>query len=647
VTQSQNEGQTSKARRTIPHLVVYAVAVSAIFALRYFQVFVGAAVFSSPVHLRYLAPTVGFFKESVLAGRSPAWNPYCYLGMPMLPGCFPGTYYPGNVFFLVPNYDAGCALFLLAHQVMGFFGVYFAASRCRLGTVARLVSSFVYVLTTIVLVGDANLGLAATFAWLPFCFYGLLRCMPFDKQTSGVKPHRAGLVVVNSTFIALLFLSGAIVLSMVALIVFLLMLSIQAYRQRQTDQRTLYPGSYLFSILVAFCLASPVLLPTFDWLKDDSPVNATKNLLRTLPNTVSIQSLLGPQTIESMAAAELARKRKELLSAVSKFIWHQGRYLVLLPKDGIAKQDDSPLCRSIVANVNMANQIESPLGYLGHPSSAYRKFVNQALGEEPDQGFLTVPVDRNGREKLLQFCRFTSTAALISPSWPDSGHSKAGLAEWRSFVAPMKDQAPSWHLLQQTVILPSAYSIDNWHWVKDRKEIIDSYFVDNKNFDPRFNLLVEECETLEIDEERLDKMPFSQLHPPLGPPLTDAKEVPIHPNMTRSKPVDILVYETEHISLSVNVVRPSFIVLRDTFYPGWKAYVDSTPAPCYRANGIARAVFVPQGSHLVVFDYRPDSLKLGINLAISALVLNALLAFFWLSRLLGKTIRYMSVGKFE
>lgn len=51
-----------------------------------------------------------------------------------------------------------------------------------------------------------------------------------------------------------------------------------------------------------------------------------------------------------------------------------------------------------------------------------------------------------------------------------------------------------------------------------------------------------------------------------------------------------------------------YLLLRDSFDAAWRAAVDGQPAPLLRANGLFRAVRIPQGSHTVRFSYRPTTL---------------------------------------
>ena len=51
------------------------------------------------------------------------------------------------------------------------------------------------------------------------------------------------------------------------------------------------------------------------------------------------------------------------------------------------------------------------------------------------------------------------------------------------------------------------------------------------------------------------------------------------------------------------------IVFSEIYYPGWTATVDGQPAELGRVNYILRALNVKAGSHKVVLDFHPQSLK--------------------------------------
>ena len=69
-------------------------------------------------------------------------------------------------------------------------------------------------------------------------------------------------------------------------------------------------------------------------------------------------------------------------------------------------------------------------------------------------------------------------------------------------------------------------------------------------------------------------------------------------------------------------------MLLDSYYPGWRAYVDGKQAEILRANYAFRAVRVPAGKHRVEFVYRPRSFYAGLSVTSVALLIG-IVALFW------------------
>jgi hypothetical protein len=73
----------------------------------------------------------------------------------------------------------------------------------------------------------------------------------------------------------------------------------------------------------------------------------------------------------------------------------------------------------------------------------------------------------------------------------------------------------------------------------------------------------------------------------------------------------VLRYEHERVEIATEAPGARFLVLSDTDYPGWRAFVDGREARIHRANFAFRAVAVPAGAHRVVFSYEPASVRRG------------------------------------
>ena len=85
------------------------------------------------------------------------------------------------------------------------------------------------------------------------------------------------------------------------------------------------------------------------------------------------------------------------------------------------------------------------------------------------------------------------------------------------------------------------------------------------------------------------------------------------------------VDDPDRVELIASLASPGWVVLADTFYPGWTATIDGVAATIHPADLMFRAVFVPAGQHRIVFHYGPRSLRLGLALAVVGLAASVLL----------------------
>ncbi|MDW7983135.1 MAG: YfhO family protein [Acidobacteriota bacterium] len=88
-----------------------------------------------------------------------------------------------------------------------------------------------------------------------------------------------------------------------------------------------------------------------------------------------------------------------------------------------------------------------------------------------------------------------------------------------------------------------------------------------------------------------------------------------YPGETPRGHVRFQVYRPHQVRLEVWTDRPAFLVLTDTFYPGWKAFVDGRPTEIWAANYAFRAVYVGPGHHEVEFRYVPISFIAGATVS--------------------------------
>ncbi len=89
----------------------------------------------------------------------------------------------------------------------------------------------------------------------------------------------------------------------------------------------------------------------------------------------------------------------------------------------------------------------------------------------------------------------------------------------------------------------------------------------------------------------------------------------------RKNAAELESYEPERVEVQTRSPRAGFLVLSDTYQPGWVAEVDGQESPVLVAHLALRAVAVPEGEHRVRFAYRPASLRWGARTSFAALAL--------------------------
>ncbi|MEN3365109.1 MAG: hypothetical protein V7606_2383, partial [Burkholderiales bacterium] len=82
----------------------------------------------------------------------------------------------------------------------------------------------------------------------------------------------------------------------------------------------------------------------------------------------------------------------------------------------------------------------------------------------------------------------------------------------------------------------------------------------------------------------------------------------------------IVSYQSQRVEIEANAGSTSLLMLTDTNYPGWRAFVNGQPAPIVSANYLFRGVVVPKGKSKVEFVYQPGSFRLGATISITALI---------------------------
>lgn len=105
-----------------------------------------------------------------------------------------------------------------------------------------------------------------------------------------------------------------------------------------------------------------------------------------------------------------------------------------------------------------------------------------------------------------------------------------------------------------------------------------------------------------------------------APPTLNSQPAISNPQSAIRNSLPPSLHDTPNrVTIRAVLDRPGYLVVADTWYPGWEALVDGEEAPLLRANHTFRAVYLEAGEHVVEMVYRPRSVRAGGMLSLASL----------------------------
>jgi hypothetical protein len=86
-----------------------------------------------------------------------------------------------------------------------------------------------------------------------------------------------------------------------------------------------------------------------------------------------------------------------------------------------------------------------------------------------------------------------------------------------------------------------------------------------------------------------------------------------------------LTYVRNGLEIDVESEAAGLLVVSDTYWPGWVATVNGKEAQIHKVNRAVRGIRVPAGRSDVRMSYRPASVRIGIAISLTTLVLLGIL----------------------
>lgn len=152
---------------------------------------------------------------------------------------------------------------------------------------------------------------------------------------------------------------------------------------------------------------------------------------------------------------------------------------------------------------------------------------------------------------------------------------------------PIDWDLPSVKVYKNNNVLPRAFLVPSKRFIYDPNTIIDEIL--KADFNPNYEVILEE----------------------------DAPEGSFSIFSSSCK---IEEYKMDYVKISVDMENEGFLFISDTFYPGWKAYINGKETKIYYGNCAFRAIFLNKGKHNVVFKYKPTSFYKGAIISFIALL---------------------------
>jgi hypothetical protein len=123
-----------------------------------------------------------------------------------------------------------------------------------------------------------------------------------------------------------------------------------------------------------------------------------------------------------------------------------------------------------------------------------------------------------------------------------------------------------------------------------------------------------------------DEILANMIEPAFDPRREAIVESPSNCSLVENEVIEHVQLDSDdldRVTFRTGTVTDGFLVVSDTFYPGWRAYVDGKSTPVVRVNYALQGICLPAGDHQVVFQFEPEALGVGAGLSVIGLVIVA------------------------
>lgn len=150
-----------------------------------------------------------------------------------------------------------------------------------------------------------------------------------------------------------------------------------------------------------------------------------------------------------------------------------------------------------------------------------------------------------------------------------------------------------WRIFENLNTAPRAFLVSDYKVYRDPEEFGKIFF--SETFDPTKTIL-------------LEKDPFDH-----------SKNQTNTTSQNTGNKAHIENYTPHKMRIKTISGQNNLLFLSDTYFSGWKAFVDGKETEILRAHYAFRAVTVPNGTHTIEFRYQPNTFKLGFIVSLTSI----------------------------
>jgi len=223
---------------------------------------------------------------------------------------------------------------------------------------------------------------------------------------------------------------------------------------------------------------------------------------------------------------------------------------------------------------------------------------------------------KEGEKTHLIFARFLGRSEALSKGWIEyQVEINSSLIKLATLTGPEADPIQDFALFG-SLELALEDENNNYQLISDS----GPFLYQRISSVPRFFLApeVEWVENPEIALEMVREGKLSKEKIFLSP--KSGKQNFIKENEKPAGKISLVKDETDLVELDLELSSSGWLVLLDSYYPGWRAFVDDKEARIYRANYLFRAIWVPEGAHRIKFLYQPLGFGLGVDQSLTMLL---------------------------